>query len=125
MFVRRLAAPFGAEIIGLCMKQFRDPSVREELRSVLFENLLVVLRTQTLSPPDQVDLTRQFGEPEIVSDRRHPESSYVQEIVSTSRPLDAPRSASQFWHTDGSFRAYPPIATVLRSVRTALKFPEL
>jgi alpha-ketoglutarate-dependent taurine dioxygenase len=117
VFVRRLAAPFGAEVIDLRMNQLSDPAIRETLRTALFDNLLIVLRSRTFDVASQVNLTRVFGEPELVWNRPHPESSYIQEIMSGNRPSDAPRSGSQFWHTDGSYLSYPPIATVLRGVR--------
>lgn len=117
MFVRRLAHPFGVEVFDLGMSQLGDSAIKEQLHATLFENLLIIIRNQTLGLAGQVDLTRVFGKPELVSDRRHPKSPFVQEIVSANRPPDAPRSGSQFWHTDGSFRAYPPIATLLASVR--------
>jgi len=118
MLVRPLAEPLGAEIIDLKTDRLSDQGIQRALRDALFEYLVLIIRDQSLGISGQVSLTSILGTPEIAWDRRsrHPENSHVQIMRSPIRPANSPPSASQFWHTDGSFLEYPPIATVLASI---------
>jgi taurine dioxygenase len=113
--VKPLPEALGAEVIGLEPKALHDSDIISELRRSLCDHLVLIVRDQQLGLEGQVDLTRIFGEPELAWDRRsrHPDNSYIQVMNSAPRPVSAPVSSSQYWHTDGSFLPCPPSATFL------------
>lgn len=118
MLVRRLSGAFGAEVLNLSTVDFESPSIVERLRNALFDHLILVVRNQELCVAELVALTKVFGTPEIVWDesRRHPQSELVQVISGPGRPSGSAPSASQCWHTDGSFQKRPPLVTLLASI---------
>ncbi|HUY47087.1 MAG TPA: TauD/TfdA family dioxygenase [Streptosporangiaceae bacterium] len=115
MQVKPFAEPIGAEITGLRPGALQDPDTIGELRQALHQHLVVVVRDHDLGIEGQVDLTRLFGQPELAWDRRsrHPDNPHIQVMNSAPRPVSAPASSSQFWHTDGSFLPAPPSTTLL------------
>jgi taurine dioxygenase len=115
VIIRPLSQPLGAEVISLEEPALLDPGVGQQLRKALHEYLVLIIKDQQLGISGQVILTQLFGEPELAWDKRsrHPESAHIQVMNSAPTPASAPRSSSQFWHTDGSFLTRPPLATLL------------
>ena len=76
---------------------------------------VVVLRGMTLTPVQQVELTRGLGEPQLDPDtyNRHPENP---ELLVVDNSGDTPVVGNNIWHTDGSFLRQPIRYTMLRAV---------
>jgi alpha-ketoglutarate-dependent taurine dioxygenase len=111
MLIRVLDKPLGAEVVGLSMSSLADPRTRQEIRDALFEHLVLIIRTQSLSGRDQDRLTRFFGDPAPTrKGHEHREAASVQVVESQA---GEPPTIDQIWHADGSFLPRPPMVTVL------------
>jgi taurine dioxygenase len=111
MRIRSLDEPFGAEVVGLDLKDLDDREVTQVLHAAVFEHLVLIIRTDGMSGSDQGRLSRIFGDPPHVRrGHEHPEDPCVQIIESTA---GEPPTIDQIWHADGSFLACPPMVTVL------------
>ncbi|MFM7263680.1 MAG: TauD/TfdA dioxygenase family protein [Acidimicrobiales bacterium] len=101
-----LTGHFGAEITGVDV--LRDLPEGELLR-LLEEHLVLVIRDQNLSHADQVALARTLGTPTPAHPvvPGHPDHPEILE-------LDAQKGGKNaMWHTDVTFVATPPAASVL------------
>src|SRR5690349_20477235 len=115
----KLGPSFGAEVIGLDLRDLSDEQV-VALRAALVEHKVLFVRGQDLTDADQVDLGRRLGEatggvtaghPVAHSDRvEHPE---IYDIDSS----DPEFSFSDVWHTDVTFMEKPPLVSILRAVQ--------
>lgn len=101
-----ITGSFGAELVG---GNARTDFAPGQLLSLLEEHLVLVLRDQYLSHADQVELARSLGEPTPAHPvvPGHPDHPEILE-------LDAAKGGKNArWHTDVTFVATPPAASVL------------
>lgn len=106
-----ISGALGAEVYGLDLGAIDDAGF-ETLDQALIDHLVVFLPDQHLTPEGHIALGRRFGEIEI-----HP---YLQKL-DTEHPeivvLEADHGAiADVWHTDVTFSATPPIASILNMV---------
>jgi alpha-ketoglutarate-dependent taurine dioxygenase len=112
----RLGPSFGAEVIGLDLRNVTDEQVLA-IREALVNSKVLFFRGQDLTDTDQVELGRRLGEltaghPVATSNAaaEHPE---IYDIDSA----DPEFSFSDVWHTDVTFMEKPPLGSILRAVR--------
>lgn len=104
--ITSITGSFGAELVG---GNARTDFAAGQLLSLLEEHLVLVLRDQFLSHADQVALARSLGEPTPAHPvvPGHPDHPEILE-------LDAAKGGKNArWHTDVTFVATPPAASVL------------
>lgn len=104
--VARLSGSFGAELRG---GHASIDLEHGELRTLLEEHLVVVLREQYLTHSEQVELARSLGEPTPAHPvvPGHPDHPEILE-------LDAAKGGKNAqWHTDVTFVDSPPSASLL------------
>ena len=119
-------AALGAEIRGLDVRAV-DRETFEAIRTVWHRHLVVVFRDQDLAG-DLSRFSRWFGEldPAPVDTRgmpsipEHPEIAVISNIIEDGEPIGALGAYEAAWHTDMSYRAEPPSASLL----FALEVPE-
>lgn len=113
--VRPMAPACGAELTGV---DLRDPSPEtlSLLNGALADHGVVFVRHQELTPEQQVDLTRHFGDvlrvPYVRPLDEHPD------VIAVLKEADE-RNISTFggtWHSDFSFLDEPPSVTLLYAV---------
>jgi taurine dioxygenase len=113
--VRPVGASFGALVEGLDLRRPMDDETFAEVDRALFEWKLLLFRDQHLTLDQHAEFAGRFGE--IVDDQL--------EFVKRERPVENlvvfTRDASTVgleneWHSDGTFRPVPPMATVLRAI---------
>jgi alpha-ketoglutarate-dependent taurine dioxygenase len=117
----------GAEISGIDLREPLTRELRDELRALLLKYKVLFFRDQPINRQQHIAFGKQFGDLDV-----HPI------VQATEEPTIQPISASQFrrrysgsggrenrytnrWHTDETFRAVPPLASILRAV----ELPEL
>ena len=119
--VRPLTATIGAEIDGVDLSVPLDEATVAAVRATLVRHRVVFFRDQDLTPTQQVAFARRFGpltpaHPLVPGlDDEHPE---ILVLDSRDYPLGvgdrtAATSYNNRWHTDVTFSATPPTATVL------------
>ena len=121
--IRKLDGPFGAEIVGLDMKQPLDSETKAKVNKTFVDNVVLCFRNQTLeTPEDFLTAARQLGEPmkQVVATYRLP--GYEDIEVLTNRQTDdrakhkKPMTRGGTWHTDHSNMEIPPKATMLYAI---------
>ena len=126
---RRDAAPFqvvptgtalGAEMKGIDLRRLDDRSFAAIHRAWL-DHQVLLFRGQTLSDDDLIAFSRRFGEldwaPVQETGRRfvegHPEIYVVSNVIENGRPIGSLGAGEAVWHTDMSYLARPPKASML------------
>ena len=122
-----MAAPLGAEIRGLDLKQLDDASFKA-LHGVWLDNVLLVFRGQSMAAEDLVNLVRRFGTP-VTSSNLHqrsleeragnrlyhlpPEVTIVSNVREGDQSIGILGDGEVVWHSDFSFKERPTAARML------------
>ena len=121
MEIRPLSNVMAAEITGVDLSKPLSSAEREQLNSAFEKHLLVCVRNQRL--PDVrtfLDAARNFGQPKVQHLESYRSDEYPEAGVVTSEDRDVKDGKriirGQMFHTDESFIAEPPKATVLYAV---------
>ena len=120
MLVRPLAPACGAEVIGLDLANPPSDAMRR-VAEALARHAVLFFRDQRLSPEQQLEVTRRFGDILRVPYIQHLEA--YPDMIAVLKEADE-RGISTFggtWHSDFSFLDVPPSLTLLY----ALELPAL
>lgn len=114
-YTRFVAEPYtptiGATIHGLDLSQPLDAATRAELRRALAEHEVIFFRDQQLTPAQQVEFTRLFGNVAEVK-AFFPRLADQPEIEVVESTAERPKAANN-WHADITWRDNPPVGTSL------------
>lgn len=117
LVVRPITPCFGVEIEGIDLRdETQLEAAAAAIRSAVLRHKVVVLRDQPITTARHVDLSRLLGQPEphptTPRDQPHPEVLHLR-----AGPQSSPERGKMAdkWHQDGSWRANPLWATILRS----------
>ncbi len=119
-------AAVGAEIRGVDLSMPMDAATFAVIDDAYNKHGVIFFRDQRVTPPQQVEFTRRFGDIEfnIFSERwsvpGSPEIVVVSNITEDGKPIGIKR-AGENWHSDMCYTARPPRGTMLY----ALEIPEL
>ena len=107
----RTGVKLGAEISGVDLtKPLRDGQFRA-VEAALVDNELIVFRDQNITSDNLVDFGRRFGaltvHPFAPSDKDAPH------LIKFRNDETTPPFGTDVWHSDETFRAEPPMATML------------
>jgi alpha-ketoglutarate-dependent taurine dioxygenase len=113
-------ASLAAEISGVDLRSIDDAEFAAIHRAWL-DNLVLLFRGQSLSDDDLIAFSRRFGEldwaPIQETGRRfvegHPELYVVSNVVENGVPIGSLGAGEAVWHTDMSYLADPPKASML------------
>ena len=111
----RTAAPFGAVVHGLDLRRPVDPATAERLRQAWLRHQVLVFPDQDLSFADLEAFANVFGP--IGEDpyfRPIPGQAHV--VALTREAKETSPLFADVWHSDWSFMASPPAATMLYGV---------
>ncbi len=111
--VKKITPSIGAEIIGQNIFNDLDSSLCDQIYNVLIENKVIFFRNQNLSNDQHIKFAKSFGEIESP----HPVYPHVEnfpDIVLLENDEKRPPD-TDVWHTDVTFRANPPFASILYS----------
>ena len=109
-----LTPAIGAEITGLDLGRPLDRSTEDALYQALLDHLVIFVRGQEVTPAAQLALARSFG----TLDRPHPIYPHVEgfdQVMLLKNGPDNPPDTND-WHTDLTFKAAPPFASILYGV---------
>jgi taurine dioxygenase len=109
--VTRVGVYLGAEVGGVDLRRPLSEEQFAAIESALVENELIIFRNQEISSEDLMNFGRRFGELTV-----HPfapsDGSAPQLIKFRNDETNAP-FGTDVWHSDETFRAEPPMATLL------------
>lgn len=110
---RPLCGALGAEIAGIDLSQPLSDEIFAEIEAAFHEHIVLVFPEQDWTPAQQVAFTARFGPVEEHPLRSRPGLPEQPEVlVLVNKPGDrGPRN--DFWHSDISFDATPPLGSVL------------
>lgn len=113
MRVERVSPALGGEVSGVHLSDAADGDV-DALYDALIEHQVLFLRDQHLAPVDQAAFGRRFGElgARHHSYCTHPDCDDV--VVLDWQPGQRPDASE--WHSDMTFTAEPPFASILQAV---------
>jgi taurine dioxygenase len=108
--IRPITPAIGAEIGGIALSLLDDASFAA-IHRVLLERLVIIFPGQQLSPEHHLAFARRFGELEPP----HPVFAHLPEHpqVSVLETMGNQGIYNDEWHTDVTFRARPPLGSVL------------
>jgi taurine dioxygenase len=114
----------GASILGVDLSQPLGDAEFGGILHALGEYGVVCFHNQSLTPQQQIDFSRKFGELEVhvsgaFQEKEHPEIMILSNIVENGRQIGL-ADAGQDWHTDMSFSRVIAFTNVLY----ALKVPQ-
>ena len=109
-----ISAPRSAA--SICAASSRTRSSRRS-RTALVENELIIFRNQDITSEQLMDFGRRFGELTV-----HPfapnEGKNAPELIKFRNDETTPPFGTDVWHSDETFRAEPPMATILCAKET-------
>jgi taurine dioxygenase len=108
-----LAPTIGAEIEGVDLGEPLDDATFAEVETAFHEYKVIFFRGQAISVDQQLAFARRFGDLE-----EHPflpGKGGHREVIRFAKDEDTP-GVENIWHSDVSWRALPPLGTVLRAV---------
>ena len=111
--VRRFAPALGAEIRGIDLANGLDPETYREIRAALLEYQVLFFKEQSeISPGTHVQIGKMFGE--LHMHPAAPQMPGYPEIFIIHVHKDSKIANGEFWHSDVSCDAEPPMATMLQ-----------
>jgi len=116
-------AALAAEIHGLDLSKPMDDRTFAVIEHAYNEHGVIFFRNQKITPEQQVEFTRRFGEIEfnIFGERWSvpgaPEIVVLSNITSDGKPIGV-RRAGENWHSDMCYTARPPRGTMLYALET-------
>ena len=114
-------AAAGAEIRGVDLAKPLDDASFATIEHALHTHGVIFIRDQQLTPAQQVDFTRRFGEPDFNFNAGNfgidgsPEIYKISNIIEDGRAIGT-RRAGETWHTDMSYATHPASATMLYAI---------
>lgn len=101
----------GAEVTGVDLRQPLSKAQFSAIETTLADNQLIIFRDQDMTSQNLVDFGRRFGEltvhPFAPSERDAPH------LIKFRNDETTPPFGTDVWHSDETFRAEPPMATLL------------
>jgi len=115
--LRPISGSLGAIIEGVDLRKPLDDATYAEIKRALLDNLVIFFRDQDITPDQQVDFGKRFGElhihPFIPNLEGYPEVIRLYAETGTKEMLRLANS----WHEDLSYTYDPPLAAILRGVQ--------
>ncbi len=111
--VTRKGAHLGAEVSGVDFSGPQSNSNRQAIWDGLMEHEVLVFPEIDISTDEQAAFGKQFGELSV-----HPFSPHdadMPELIVLDNDGERPPLATDVWHSDETFRAEPPMGTILRA----------
>ena len=110
--VTRVGVHLGAEISGVDLRRRLPDAQFEAINEALVEHELIIFRNQDISSENLMDFGRRFGELTV-----HPFAPNAghdaPQLIKFRNDENTPPFGTDVWHSDETFRAEPPMATIL------------
>ena len=122
--IRNLNAALGAEISGIDVsKPVPQPDI-DAIEAAWRERLVIVFHGQTLSDPQLIAFSRNFGELDPPGPnpygqpflKEHPELNVISNVVEDGKPIGNLGDGEAVWHADMTYVEVPPKAAMLHAL---------
>ncbi|MCF8471149.1 MAG: TauD/TfdA family dioxygenase [Parvibaculum sp.] len=119
-------AALGAEVRGLDLSKPLSGDAFEAVRQAWHDHIVLLFRGQNISDDDLIRFSQHFGTLDIApasatdmaggQATSRPEIWIISNVVENGKPIGALGDKEAEWHTDMSYVAEPPMASVLYSL---------
>lgn len=121
---KNLDAALGAEVGGIDLSK---PVARDDIKAIedlWSQRLVVVFHGQSLSDPQLIAFSKNFGELDPPGpnpygepfNKEHPELNVISNVVVNSKPIGNLGDGEAVWHADMTYIDVPPKAAMLHSL---------
>jgi alpha-ketoglutarate-dependent taurine dioxygenase len=110
--IRPFGGALGAEVFGVDLSADLDDEVIAALRAAWLEHLVLFFPDQQLTAQRQIGFASRFGEVTAA----HPIEPPLQDEPRVL-PVDSAYGQTDFWHSDVTFMARPPMASLLYAIK--------
>ena len=107
-------AHIGAEIQGVDLTEAVDDATFSVIEEAFVEHELLVFLDQPINSEQHIEFANKFGELSIHP--FSPNSDDTPELIMFDNDADNPAFSTDCWHSDETFRATPPLATMLHGL---------
>ena len=119
MKIERITPPVGAEVTEVDLNTIDDAQFAE-IHTAFLDHSVLVFRDQDLDPEAHLSFARRFGDIDqypFTKGNRHfsPHPDGIEGVVRLEHDHDNPGYENQ-WHIDMTWRAEPPLGSILRAV---------
>jgi taurine dioxygenase len=122
--IKNLAAPLGAEIAEIDLSEPLSRADIDAIETAWRERLVVVFHGQTLSDPQLIAFSRNFGELDPPGpnpygqpfNKEHPELNVISNVVENGKPIGNLGDGEAVWHADMTYVDVPPKAAILHAL---------
>jgi len=122
--IRNLDAPLGAEIAGVDVSKPLPQADIDAIENAWRERLVVVFHGQTLSDPQLIAFSRNFGELDPPGPnpfgqpflKEHPELNVISNVREGGKPIGNLGDGEAVWHADMTYVDVPPKAAMLHAL---------
>jgi taurine dioxygenase len=122
--ITNLSAPFGAEAAGIDLSGPLPKSDIDAIEAAWRERLVVVFHRQSLSDPQLIAFSRNFGELDPPGpnpygepfNKEHPELNVISNVVENGKPIGNLGDGEAVWHADMTYVDVPPKAALLHAL---------
>lgn len=119
-------AALGAEVRGLDLTGPLDAEAFDALQQAWYDHSVLLFRGQSLDDEALIAFSKNFGALDIApasatdmagtQEKSRPEIWIISNVVENGKPIGALGDKEAEWHTDMSYVAEPPMASVLHSL---------
>jgi taurine dioxygenase len=122
--IRNLDAALGAEVGGIDLSRAIPPADVDAIEAAWRERLVVVFHDQSLSDPQLIAFSRNFGELDPPGpnpygepfNKEHPELNVISNVVENGKPTGNLGDGEAVWHADMTYVEVPPKAAMLHAL---------
>jgi taurine dioxygenase len=122
--IRNLNAALGAEVGGIDLSRAMPPTDIDAIETAWRERLVVVFHDQSLSDPQLIAFSRNFGELDPPGpnpygepfNKEHPELNVISNVVENGKPMGNLGDGEAVWHADMTYVEVPPKAALLHAL---------
>ena len=122
--IRNLDAPLGAEVAGVDVSKPLPQADINAIEDTWRERLVVVFHDQSLSDPQLITFSRNFGELDPPGPnpfgqpflKDHPELNVISNVVEGGKPIGNLGDGEAVWHADMTYVEVPPKAAMLHAL---------
>jgi taurine dioxygenase len=109
--VTKTGVHLGAEISGVDLRKPLTAGAFKAIDDALVEHALIIFRNQDISSDNLMDFGRRFGP--LTVHPFAPHDGKAPELIKFRNDETTPPFGTDVWHSDETFRAEPPMATIL------------
>jgi taurine dioxygenase len=107
----RVGINLGAEITGVDLAKPVSEAQLAAVQAALVDNELIIFRDQNISSQNLIDFGRRFDELTVHPFAPHEKEAPV--LIKFRNDETTPPFGTDCWHSDETFRAEPPMATII------------